>query len=268
MSIARAVFVQLIREVNGVKQKQLTPSGFLSALKVVMTAPKRGKMDKKLRTDINDFWKRLVQNAIDLARDNSLLLFRDGIPPVPKKEDEREKQHEGEDGDAAQPIEGEHNDCKDEEEVVQKTQTEEIEEAQSGDDVVVVADDPRDVRPWWIMHVNKDDEKSGTYITEKHLTDVHEFDLGLTKRKMYADRTEIGRKQRKPGRDDFAFFACKEGFTKFTNVLNDNRKFASKSFFRDIGYFFEDWTIPQQEYGIDKTTLTLTLKSHFPMITS
>ena len=113
------------------------------------------------------------------------------------------------------------------------------------------------------MHVSKEDSKSGTYITEKHLNEAHEFDLVMTKRKMYAARTEIGRKERKPGRDDFAFFACKEGFTKFTNVLNDNRKFASKSFFRDIGYFFEDWTIPQQEYGIDKTTLTLTFEESF-----
>ena len=45
--------------------------------------------------------------------------------------------------------------------------------------------------------------------------------------------------------------------------LSGNFSTTSKSFFRDIGYLFEEWTILQQEYGIDKTTLTLTFEESF-----
>ena len=84
--IAKASTVQMIRQVNAVNTKTLTPSGFLSAIRVSLTAPKRGKVDKALRTEVHAFFRRLVTTAIELARDNSLLLFRDGIPANVKKE--------------------------------------------------------------------------------------------------------------------------------------------------------------------------------------
>ena len=271
VSIARGIFVTIIREVNKDKFKTLTPEGFMSAIEVFTTAPKRGKTDKVLQDKMDDFFRRLVRTCLEIARENSLHMFSDGYP-VPAEGDTKNpgtKQvdtAQGEEGksDNSKETDVEESDNIDEE--VKKDpaceDTTSVRKQVAADEVIVVDDDPRDQRPWWVLF-GGDSGEEVPLIGQKEILEAQLFDKGITKKSTYDRRVEIGCRTTEPTAPDFTLFAAKEGFALFTKLLNDNRKSISKSFFTDIGYLFNDWEFPKKEYGIDKGTLLCSFPKPF-----
>ena len=271
VSIARGIFVTIIREVNKDKNKTLTPEGFMSAIEVFTTAPKRGKTDKVLQDKMDDFFRRLVRTCLEIARENSLHMFSDGYP-VPGEGDAKKSgtkqldKAQGEEGNSANSKEKEVEESDNIDEEVNKDpaceETSSVRKDDAADEVVVVADDPRDQRPWWVLLVGESGEEV-PLIGQKEILEAQQFDKGITKKSTYDRRVEIGCRTTEPTAPDFTLFAAKEGFALFTKLLNDNRKSISKSFFTDIGYLFNDWEFPKKEYGIDKGTLLCSFPKPF-----
>ena len=280
--IAKCIIIELVRVINKTEMKTLTPSGLLSVMTMVTTPPKRGKAEKELKQKVDEFFRNLVVSCIQMSRENSLLMFSDGYPVVEEKkgteEDVTDTTHDKNTSpDVTQPT----SDRNVGEADIGTEEKLELQEPASGtkqnqqnsvngghksvtaDGVVVVENDPRDVRPFWVLQHKSTEQSTITYIERKHVIEAQLFDQGVTKKQMYDKRADIGVGREQPGRDELAFFACKYGFSFFTHVTNENRKSISRAFFRDVGYLFDDWKIPEQQYGIGKGTLKVYFPSPF-----